>query len=64
MVKVILEGENKIIDIKAKTVKEVLEKLNLKPSEVVVYKGADVLLEDDHLEANDEITITPVASGG
>ena len=64
MVKVILEGENKIINIKAKTVREVLEKLNLKASEVVVYKGDEVLLEDDYLEDNDEIRIVPVASGG
>ena len=64
MVKVILEGENKIINIKAKTVREVLEKLNLKASEIVVYKGDEVLLEDDYLEDNDEIRIVPVASGG
>ena len=64
MVKVYLEGENKIIEINAKTVKEVLEKLNLKPSEVVVYANDEVLLEDDSLEGIEEIRIVPVASGG
>jgi len=64
MVKVILEGENKILEINAKTVKELLEKLNLKPSEVVVYSGDDVLLEDDCLDNIKEVRIVPVASGG
>ncbi len=64
MVKVFLEGENKVVEVNAKTVKEVLEKLGLKPSEVVVYSGNEVLLEDDEVENLEEIRIVPVASGG
>ncbi|AAR39361.1 NEQ520 [Nanoarchaeum equitans Kin4-M] len=62
MVRVIVEGRGEY-NIEAKTVKEVLEKLNLKPSEVVVHDGENILLEEEEIKS-DTIYITLVASGG
>jgi sulfur carrier protein ThiS len=44
--------------------KELLEKLKINPSSVILVKNNEVVLEDEILENKDEIKILSVVSGG
>lgn len=59
---VIIEGIKKTV--KAKTVKEVLEKLNINLETVIVIKDNELVLEDEKLKDKDKIKLIPVVSNG
>lgn len=56
--------DNKKLEIKAKTVKELLEKLNLNATTVIVTRNNEIILENTKLSDKDKIKIIPVVSGG
>lgn len=62
--KVYIEREDKETNIKAKTVKELLKKLNINPITVIVAKNNELVTEDEKLSEKDEVKIISVISGG
>jgi sulfur carrier protein len=62
--KVYIEREDRELKIKAKTVKEVLQKLKINPVTVIVAKNNELVTDDTKLHDNDEIKIISVISGG
>lgn len=62
--KVFIEKENKTKDIKAKTVKEVLEKLKINSESVLTVVNDELVTEDKKLNDQDNIKILEVVSGG
>lgn len=62
--KVYIEKEDKHLDVRACSGKQLLELLNINPSTVILVKNNEVVLEDESLEDNDEIKILSVISGG
>ena len=59
-----IEKTNKNISINAKTVKELLVKLKLNPTTVLVTKNNEIALEDAKLSSKDTVKILSVISGG
>ena len=64
MVNVFIEKENKNTKIEAKTVKELLQKLNINPETVLVTRNDELILLDEKLNKKDEIKLLSVISGG
>ena len=62
--KVFIEKENKTKEIKAKTVKEVLDKLKINPVTVLTVVNDELVTEDKELGNKDEIKLLEVVSGG
>lgn len=62
--KVYIERTKETKKVKAKTVAELLKRLELNPGTVLVTKNDELLIEDDKLNDRDEIRIIPVISGG
>jgi thiamine biosynthesis protein ThiS len=62
--KVFIEREDKERQVKAKTVKELLKKLNINPITVIVAKNNELVTEDEKLNDKDEVKIISVISGG
>jgi len=62
--KVYIEREDRELKIKAKTVKEVLQKLKINPVTVIVAKNNELVTDDTTLNDNDEVKIISVISGG
>ncbi len=62
--KVFIERENKNKDIKAKTIKEVLEKLKINPETVLVVVNYELVTEDKKLTEKDQVKVLSVVSGG
>ena len=56
--------DNKKIEIKANTVKELLEKLNLNETTVIVTRNNEIILDNTKLLEKDKIKIIPIVSGG
>lgn len=47
-----------------RTVRDLLERLQLNPETVLVVRGAELLTRDARLEEDDEVEVRPVVSGG
>ncbi|MFH1332574.1 MAG: MoaD/ThiS family protein [archaeon] len=62
--KVFIEREDRETNIKAKTVKELLKKLNINPVTVIVAKNNELVTDDDKLTEKDEVKLISVISGG
>lgn len=62
--KVFIEREDKVREIKAKTVKELLNKLNINPVTVIVAKNNELVTTDAKLDEKDYVKIISVISGG
>ncbi len=61
---VYIDFQNKKVHVKAKTVSELLKKLNINPTIVVVAKGNEIVAENSPLHESDKIRIISVVSGG
>lgn len=62
--KVFIEREDKEVNVKAKTVKELLKKLNINPVTVIVAKNNELVTDDTKLSEKDDIKLISVISGG
>lgn len=62
--KVLIEKTNKTINIEAKTVKDLLIKLKLNPTTVLITRNNEIILESEKLNKNAKIKILSVISGG
>ncbi len=62
--KIFIERENKTISLKAKTVKEVLNKLKINPETVLTVVNNELVVDDKKLCEKDEIKLLSVISGG
>lgn len=62
--KVFIERENKTKEVKAKTIKEILEKLRINPETVLTVVNNELVTDDRKLNRKDEIKILSVVSGG
>ena len=61
---VYLEKEEKTIKIDELSVKEILKKLKINPTTVIIAKNSELITEDAKLLQDDKIKIFPVSSGG
>ena len=64
MPKVHLEKENKTVNVQAKTVAELLKKLELNPTICLVSVNDELVTTQYKIKSNDKIKILPVVSGG
>lgn len=64
MVKVFIERENKNIDIKAKDIDEIINKLNINKEEVIIVKNDELTPLNVKLKEKDEVKFLSVISGG
>lgn len=63
--KVFIQKDNKTIEIEGKkSVKKVLQQLDINPETVLVVRDGELLTQDTILEENDEIEVISVISGG
>jgi sulfur carrier protein ThiS len=67
--KVYIEKDDKSLSIKVRKTekisgKELLAKLKINPSSIILIKNNEVVLEDEIFENKDEIKILSVVSGG
>lgn len=62
--KVFIERENKTENIKANTVKEVLNKLKINPETVLTVVNNELVTDDRKLSEKDEVKLLSVISGG
>jgi len=62
--KVFLEKENKTKEVKAKTIKEVLEKLKINPITVLTVVNDELVTDDRKLGDKDKVKLLEVVSGG
>ncbi len=64
-VKVLLQPEEKIIELrKVKSVRGVLQQLNLPPCTAIVARGKELLTSDRAVYPGDELLVRKVASSG
>ncbi|MBI2508067.1 MoaD/ThiS family protein [Candidatus Woesearchaeota archaeon] len=61
---VYLEREDKMIKVNELNVKDILKKLNINPTTVIIARNNELITEDAVLSENDKIKILPVISGG
>lgn len=64
MPKVFIERENKTVNVKSLTVKEILEELNINKETVIIAKNNELITEDSKVSKNDKIKLLSVISGG
>jgi thiamine biosynthesis protein ThiS len=62
--KVYIEKENKYKNLSVKTVKELLDKLKINPTTVLVVVNDALVSEETNLNNKDRIKIISVVSGG
>ena len=62
--KIFIERENKTKEVKAKTVKEVLDKLKINPDTVLTVVNDELVTEDRKLNDKDKVKLLEVISGG
>ncbi len=62
--KVFIERENKTVNLKVKTVKEVLNKLKINPETVLTVVNNELVVDDKKLCKKDEVKLLSVISGG
>ncbi len=59
-----LEREERIIKMKEVEIKEILKKLKINPTTVIIARNNELITEDVKLNKDDVIKIIPVISGG
>jgi len=64
MPKTFIEKENKTVNVKAKTIKELLQKLSINPDEVLIVRNNELVTLDAKLAEQDSIKLLSVISGG
>ena len=64
MPKTFIERENKNVNVKASTIKELLDKLNINPEEVLTVKNEQLVTLDTKITEKDSIKLLSVISGG
>lgn len=64
MAKVFIERENKQLEVDASTALQLLEKLNINPTTVIITKNNNIITETSLISKEDKIKIIPVISGG
>ncbi len=64
MVKIFIEKEDRIINLKAKNPKEVLSKLKINSETVLFSRNNELILENTELKDSDELKLLSVISGG
>ena len=64
MVKVFLEREKKKVNIKAKDIDEIINKLNINKEEVIIVKNNELTPRNEELKEKDEVKFLSVISGG
>ena len=62
--KVFIEKKNKLLELKPCKVSELLKKLDISPSSVIIIRNNEVVLEDELLSKEDNIKLVSVVSGG
>lgn len=62
--KVYIEKTNENKEIEATTVKELLSKLKINPTTVIVTKNNELVTEEEKISNKDEIKLLSVISGG
>lgn len=62
--KVFIEKTNETKELESKTVNELLSKLKINPTTVIVIRNSELVTEDEQLSSKDEIKILSVISGG
>lgn len=62
--KVYIEKQDKLIELEAENVKDLLDALKINPSTVIIVKNNEVVLLDEQLNEDDDIKILSVISGG
>jgi len=64
--KVFIEKENKLLELDEKQISgdQLLKKLKINPSEVLIIRNGEVILSEENLNNSDEIKILSVISGG
>uniref|UniRef100_A0A7C2FXL7 MoaD/ThiS family protein n=1 Tax=Thermosphaera aggregans TaxID=54254 RepID=A0A7C2FXL7_9CREN len=58
------KGEPRIIEVSRIRVKDLLAKLGLNPTEYVVLKDGEILVDDDEVVDGEVVTVFTVKSGG
>jgi sulfur carrier protein ThiS len=58
------EGEPRIVEVSRIKVKDLLAKLGLNPTEYVVLKDGEILVDDDEVVDGEVVTVFTVKSGG
>jgi len=61
---VYLEREEKVLKVEELKVKDILKKLDINPTTVIVARNNELITEDEILSEKDKIKILPVISGG
>ena len=64
MMNVFIEKTNQYQEVEAKTVKELLEKLKINATTVIVTKNNELVTEEETITSQDELKILSVISGG
>ncbi|SDN26013.1 sulfur carrier protein [Desulfonauticus submarinus] len=65
IMKIIIEPENKEVELKKiKSVRALLNKLNLYPNQALIIRNKELLTPDEKLFPNDTIIVRKVASRG
>lgn len=62
--KVYIEKEDKVKNVQAKNVKELLKKLKINPVTVLTVVNNELVTEDKELSKKDEVKLLAVISGG
>ena len=62
--KVYIEGERKYKNVDGKTINDILSKLKLNPTTVLVAVNNELVTEDYKLKKTDKVKIISVMSGG
>lgn len=62
--KVYIEKEDKIKNVQAKTIKDLLKKLKINPVTVLTVVNNELVTEDKELSKKDEVKLLAVISGG
>ncbi len=64
MVKVLIERENKKLNIKAKDIDEIIKKLSINKEEVIIVINGELTPNNVKLKDKDEVKFLSVISGG
>jgi len=62
--KVFIDKTNEYKEVDASTVKELIRKLNINPTTIIVTKNNELVTEEEKITNKDEIKILSVISGG
>lgn len=62
--KVFIERTNEYKEVEASTVREILEKLKVNPTVVIITKNNELVTEEEKVTSKDKIKLISVISGG